>query len=379
MPTRLSDEDDDGSSNFLTKPAADSHYINQSGDIMNGDLNMQSNKLKNAELENCRITTTLSIDANIDMNSNKLVELGAPTRDRHAATKKYVDDLVATCLLSTGNLNVSGRRIQNVGVPTENTDAATKGYVDSRSQQMTTGWTVLTDEIKSLKAINMDNYGITNLGEPSAAQDAATKYYVDHSLRTFDVTNQILQVVPRIIPIAIDRTINRKHALVLVSDIELNVNTGQVVLIFNYHPYVKQIEKVLANAKLTITITLEHTAQIGRFILGGIVMIQETVNSGGTVSDQPSEAETRIRRELQQLEDNRALLSRQWAAMDTVRVPVTQHGGTRDWDQERYPREQLGGYNPASGGIPTGPRPVSGDTQEHRIQQLRRQLYAFEV
>lgn len=67
------------------------------------------------------------------MNSYKLVDVGASTANRHATSKKYVDDQVAACLSNTGDLSVSGRRVQNVGTPTENTDAATKYYVDNRS------------------------------------------------------------------------------------------------------------------------------------------------------------------------------------------------------------------------------------------------------
>jgi len=44
MPTRISGEEE-SNSQFLSKPQADTHYVNQTGDTMNGVLNMNLNKL----------------------------------------------------------------------------------------------------------------------------------------------------------------------------------------------------------------------------------------------------------------------------------------------------------------------------------------------
>ena len=49
---RVTDENE-STAYFLTKPTADIHYVNQTGDTMQGDLDMGNNKLKNAMMENC--------------------------------------------------------------------------------------------------------------------------------------------------------------------------------------------------------------------------------------------------------------------------------------------------------------------------------------
>ena len=49
MPSILGDDnnDENDKSQYLIKPEADVHYVNQSGDSMTGDLNMSSNKITN--------------------------------------------------------------------------------------------------------------------------------------------------------------------------------------------------------------------------------------------------------------------------------------------------------------------------------------------
>ena len=74
----------------------------------------------------------------------------------------------------TGELDMSTNKIVNVGTPTANTDAATKAYVDTN------------DALKVAKAgdsmtgaLAMGSNKITGLGTPTASGDAATKGYVD--------------------------------------------------------------------------------------------------------------------------------------------------------------------------------------------------------
>ena len=73
----------------------------------------------------------------INMNSNLITNLPAPSDDNHAARKKYVDDGLATKLNIDGSnsmssdLNMDSNKIINVTDPTNPQDAATKAYTDS--------------------------------------------------------------------------------------------------------------------------------------------------------------------------------------------------------------------------------------------------------
>ena len=53
MPTRITGENE-STTYYLTKPVADINYVNQSGDTMQGDLDMNNNKIKNAMMEDCK-------------------------------------------------------------------------------------------------------------------------------------------------------------------------------------------------------------------------------------------------------------------------------------------------------------------------------------
>ena len=99
----------------------------------------------------------------LDMNNNRITNVGSPETTTDAATKAYVDSSN-----STGNeiLDMNNNRITNVGSPQTTTDAATKAYVDSSNS---TGTDIL----------DMNNNKITNGGSPITPSDVATKGYVD--------------------------------------------------------------------------------------------------------------------------------------------------------------------------------------------------------
>ena len=61
-------EDEEDTANFLTRHEATIAYVNQVGDTMQGDLDINNNKLKNANLENCKCipeSATLLSDSSI--------------------------------------------------------------------------------------------------------------------------------------------------------------------------------------------------------------------------------------------------------------------------------------------------------------------------
>ena len=73
---------------------------------------------------------------NLDMDSNKIVNLTTPAAATDAATKGYVDSAAGDDLgnhTATSNLNMAYHKIENLTTPTANYDAATKLYVDSNA------------------------------------------------------------------------------------------------------------------------------------------------------------------------------------------------------------------------------------------------------
>lgn len=68
------------------------------------------------------------------------LSVGGPTKDAHAATKKYVDDKAGSYLplaggTMTGSINANENTVTNLKEPEEGTDAATKNYVDNAAIQ----------------------------------------------------------------------------------------------------------------------------------------------------------------------------------------------------------------------------------------------------
>ena len=79
-------------------------------------------------------------------------------------------------LTSSGDYDMINKKLRNVGAPSSNTDAATKKYVDDNS----TG-TPSTSRLTVDSNIDMNNHRITNLITPQDSKDPATKYYGDNT------------------------------------------------------------------------------------------------------------------------------------------------------------------------------------------------------
>ena len=125
---------------------------------MTGNLDMNSNRIFNlpaptgssqptplslTDLKYLHVAGTNSMGGNLNMNNKSIIHLRPPTNDTDAATKKYVDDNAGspdfspylkkdgTAVAMTGNLNIGDNRITNLETPTSDNDAATKSYTDS--------------------------------------------------------------------------------------------------------------------------------------------------------------------------------------------------------------------------------------------------------
>ena len=80
-------------------------------------------------------------------------------------------------LTSSGDYDMINKKLRNVGAPSANTDAATKKYVDDNSSGSPSTSQLTVDSNIDMK----DTYRIQNLITPLDSKDPATKYYVDNT------------------------------------------------------------------------------------------------------------------------------------------------------------------------------------------------------
>ena len=80
-------------------------------------------------------------------------------------------------LTSSGDYDMINKKLRNVGAPSANTDAATKKYVDDNSTGTPSTSRLTVDSNIDMK----DRFRITNLITPQDSKDPATKYYVDNT------------------------------------------------------------------------------------------------------------------------------------------------------------------------------------------------------
>ena len=106
--------------------------------IRSQDLNDNASQLLYATQEtvNRRLDTTGgTMSGELDMGSNKIVNVADPTAAQDAATKTYVDTADALKVAKAGDtmsgaLAMGSNKITGLADPTASGDAATKGYVD---------------------------------------------------------------------------------------------------------------------------------------------------------------------------------------------------------------------------------------------------------
>ena len=200
--------------NSVSKTYIDQNYVNTEGDTLQGDLDINSNKIINpSEISfhgsNSKIYHVLDNDIDglviqnnatclfkdndniklailnnaVDLFGNKLINTGEITFG-HCNSKIFhnsetdEDGLIIqnkkSCVFKdkrnnvnmsilNDTIDVNNNTISNLGTPTSNTDAVNKQYVDSIFQS----------------DINLNNHKITNLSYPTNDSDAANKEYVD--------------------------------------------------------------------------------------------------------------------------------------------------------------------------------------------------------
>jgi len=79
-------------------------------------------------------TTAMKLTGELDMDSQKILNVADPVSATEAVNKVYCDNkLLKSGDTMSGVLNMSSNRITNVGTPSANSDVATKAYVDNHS------------------------------------------------------------------------------------------------------------------------------------------------------------------------------------------------------------------------------------------------------
>ena len=133
---------------------------------------------------------SLTADGNYDMNKKKLTNVGAPSDNTDAATKKYVDDnssgsATTSRLTVDSDIDMKDRyRITNLITPQDSKDPATKYYVDNTFLDRDGSYPMKGN-------LNMDNNKIVGLATPTSNTDAATKKYVDDNSGVGNITKDI--------------------------------------------------------------------------------------------------------------------------------------------------------------------------------------------
>ena len=126
-------------------------------------------------------STQLNVDSNIDMKDQfRILNLKHPVDADEPATKQYADSKFVDrngSRTMIGNLSMNNNKIIKVGTPTANDDAANKKYVDDKSSGSLTTTRLTVDSNIDMK----DTYRITNLSTPLDGKEPPTKDYVDNT------------------------------------------------------------------------------------------------------------------------------------------------------------------------------------------------------
>lgn len=209
----ISIRDISGVEKDLTAIEADIDTLDNSVNTIEGDLVTLDQEVKqtaNVVLDLSQTALRLSggtMTGILDMDSNPITGLDAPSSNDEPATKAYVDSIESDVsgAISTldskvstnendisslqssklnksgdtmsGALNMGNKQIKQLATPSASSDSATKGYVDTETAKN------LSKSGGTLQGVlNMGSNKIENCATPSASNDVATKGYVDSEL-----------------------------------------------------------------------------------------------------------------------------------------------------------------------------------------------------
>ena len=172
------------SSNGLTIQKANSIYINETGDTMNGDLNMNNHQITN--LAN-PVNDGDAVNKQY-FESNKSITTKDPLNEMDAVNKRYFESNknIITENLNLGNNKIifnNGSDLKSIDVPGEFSGLQINGELNISNNNST----LLNIANES---IFCNNRKITGVQNPTADNHAANKSYVD--LKTHNLNNQKL-------------------------------------------------------------------------------------------------------------------------------------------------------------------------------------------
>ena len=137
-------------------------------------------------------TSLLTVDSNIDMKSQfSITKLKTPTDNDDAANKKYVDDSKVDDSVflkldgtrpMTGNLNMNSKRIFNIPAPNGGNQPLPLAYGELADLKV-------DGSNKMTNNLNMDNKKIIKLLTPTDDTDASNKKYVDDKISNQDFSS----------------------------------------------------------------------------------------------------------------------------------------------------------------------------------------------
>lgn len=169
-----------GNSGGITQEQADSRYLQLSGGVMAGDVNMGINKITSSAVpsNNNDIVNKKYVDDSITSNNESLtteIENNLST----SISSTYVAKAGATM---SGELNMGNHKITSVASPTQDGDVVNKEYLDTSINNLNTtiSSTYVTKTNSTMSGpLNMSANKISNLAAPTENTDAVTKKYVD--------------------------------------------------------------------------------------------------------------------------------------------------------------------------------------------------------
>ena len=139
----------------------------------------------------------LTSDGDYDMVNKKLRNVGEPSVNTDAATKKYVDDnssgSPATSRLTVdSDINMNDRyRLLNLKTPTDADEASTKSYTDNLVNNKLDDYLKLDGTIAMYGDFNTGGHKIINLRTPTSNSEPATKSYTDSIFLKLDGTKKM--------------------------------------------------------------------------------------------------------------------------------------------------------------------------------------------
>ena len=229
--------------NSVSISQLDKIFVNQTGDIVSGDLNLNNNKIINLKepKENSDVATKKYVDdkskisGDLDLKGNKLIlgesKISYSQSDDFKGILFDSNEFLFKNILSgnQNSINAFNKRLTNIGTPTNNNDCITKSYSDLRihdinmqnnrlifggnnfqlSQlntqtinnfifQFNNGRLNIMDSNNQIlfsfsDTFNLFNKQIINLREPISNSDAINKSYSDNRKNNIQMNDKILQ------------------------------------------------------------------------------------------------------------------------------------------------------------------------------------------